>query len=96
MHLEQPPQKSHEQDRYACHELYCVFGDFYASRTHDAEITKSLYGLHEFELFLCFVLFPYVIKHDATSKPRLICFHENVGRMNSVVIHPLHCTFTYK
>ena len=28
--------------RDACHELFCVFGDFYASGTQDAEVTKSL------------------------------------------------------
>ena len=28
--------------RDACHELFCVFGDFYASGRQDAEITKSL------------------------------------------------------
>ena len=26
----------------ACHELFCVFEDFYASGTGDAEVTKSL------------------------------------------------------
>ena len=26
----------------ACHELLCVFGDFYASVTRGAEVTKSL------------------------------------------------------
>ena len=26
----------------ACHDLFCVFGDFYASRTQDTEVTKSL------------------------------------------------------
>ena len=26
----------------ACHELFCIFGDFYASCTQDAEVTKSL------------------------------------------------------
>ena len=28
----------------ACYELFCVFGVFYASRTQDAEVTKSLHG----------------------------------------------------
>ena len=28
--------------RDACHELFCMFGGFYASGMHDAEITKSL------------------------------------------------------
>ena len=28
--------------RDARHELFCVFGDFYASGTQDAEVTKSL------------------------------------------------------
>ena len=28
--------------RDACHELFCVFKDFYASGTQDAEVTKSL------------------------------------------------------
>ena len=28
--------------RDACHELFCVVGDFYASVTQDAEVTKSL------------------------------------------------------
>ena len=28
--------------RDACHELFCVFADFYASGRQDAEITKSL------------------------------------------------------
>ena len=26
----------------ACHELFCVFGDFHLSRTQHAEVTKSL------------------------------------------------------
>ena len=26
--------------RDACHELLCIFGDFYASETQDAELTK--------------------------------------------------------
>ena len=26
----------------ACHELFCVFGDFYGSGTQDTEVTKSL------------------------------------------------------
>ena len=26
--------------RDACHELLCIFGDFYASGTQDAELTK--------------------------------------------------------
>ena len=26
----------------ACHDLFCVFKDFYASRTQDTEVTKSL------------------------------------------------------
>ena len=26
----------------ACHELFCVFGDFYVSGMQDAEVTKSL------------------------------------------------------
>ena len=28
--------------RDACHKLFCVFGDFYAPGTRDAEVTKSL------------------------------------------------------
>ena len=28
--------------RDACHKLFCVFGDFYAPGTQDAEVTKSL------------------------------------------------------
>ena len=28
--------------RDACHELFCVFGDFYVTGTHDAEVVKSL------------------------------------------------------
>ena len=28
--------------RDACHELFCVFGDFYTSGTQDTEVTKSL------------------------------------------------------
>ena len=28
--------------RDACHELFCIFGDFYASGMQDAEVTKSL------------------------------------------------------
>lgn len=28
--------------RPACHELFCVFEDFYASGTRDVEVTKSL------------------------------------------------------
>ena len=28
--------------RNACHELFCVFGDFYVSGTQDAGVTKSL------------------------------------------------------
>ena len=27
--------------RDACHELFCIFGDFYASGMQDAEVTKS-------------------------------------------------------
>ena len=30
----------------ACHKLFCVFGDFYASGTQDAEVTKSLRQEH--------------------------------------------------
>ena len=26
----------------ACHELFCVFGDFYASEMQDTEVKKSL------------------------------------------------------
>ena len=29
--------------RDACHKLFCVFKDFYASGTQDAEVTKSLH-----------------------------------------------------
>ena len=29
----------------ACHELFCIFGDFYASRMQEVEVTKSL-SLH--------------------------------------------------
>ena len=29
--------------RDACHDIFCAFGDFYASGTQDAEVTKSLY-----------------------------------------------------
>ena len=28
--------------RNGCHELFCVFGDFYASGTQDAEVKRSL------------------------------------------------------
>ena len=28
--------------RDACHELFCIFGDFYALGTQDREVTKSL------------------------------------------------------
>ena len=28
--------------RNACHELFCVFRDFYESGTQDAEVTRSL------------------------------------------------------
>ena len=28
--------------RDACHKLFCLFKDFYASGTQDAEVTKSL------------------------------------------------------
>ena len=28
--------------RDACHELFCVLGDFYVSGTQDAEVTKTL------------------------------------------------------
>ena len=31
--------------RDACHKLFCVFKDFYASGTQDAEVAKTL--LHE-------------------------------------------------
>ena len=34
--------------RDACHELFCVFGDFSASRTQDAEVTKSLHWRKKF------------------------------------------------
>ena len=34
----------------ACHELFCVFGDFYASGTHDAEVTKSLLNEGDFNV----------------------------------------------
>ena len=54
--VKQQPQKSHEQDilqnifrsidlcflRDTFHELLCVFGDFYALRTLESEVTKSL------------------------------------------------------
>ena len=40
--------------RDTCHELFCVFGDFYASGTHDAEVTKLLY---EGEINTCMILF---------------------------------------
>ena len=32
------------------HVIFCVFGDFYASGTQNAEVTKSLL-LHYFEIF---------------------------------------------
>ena len=52
--VKQQPQKSNKQDtsdwskwsfnlRNAYHKLFCVFGDFCASGTQDAEVTKSLY-----------------------------------------------------
>ena len=57
----QQPQKTREQAifyqkifksinllcvlRDARHKLFCVFSDFYASGTLDAEVTKSLYGV---------------------------------------------------
>ena len=34
--------------RDACHEIFCVFGDFSASRTQDAEVTKSLHCRKKF------------------------------------------------
>ena len=55
--VKQQPQKSHEQDilqkhlqvdrslrpiQDACHDFLCIFGDFYASGTQDAEVKKSL------------------------------------------------------
>ena len=54
--VKQQLQKSHEQDilqnifrsidlfflRDTFHELLCVFGDFYALRTLESEVTKSL------------------------------------------------------
>ena len=36
--------------RDACHETFCVFGDFSASRTQDAEVTKSLHCRKKFTL----------------------------------------------
>ena len=54
---QEQPQKSHEQDilqkhlqvdrslrpiQDAYHDFLCIFGDFYASGTQDAEVTKSL------------------------------------------------------
>ena len=54
---QEQPQKSHEQDilqkhlqvdrslrpiQDACRDFLCIFGDFYASGTQDAEVTKSL------------------------------------------------------
>jgi len=51
---QEQPQKSHKQDILykhlidlcvlwdAFHKLFCVLWDFYASGTHDAEVTKSL------------------------------------------------------
>ena len=32
----------------ACHELFCVLADFYASGTQDAEVTKSLYDMKKY------------------------------------------------
>ena len=34
--------------RDTCYELFCVFGDFYASGMQDSEVTKSLYGVAKF------------------------------------------------
>ena len=34
--------------RDACHEIFCVFGDFSASRTQDAEVTKSFHCRKKF------------------------------------------------
>ena len=28
----------------ACHEFFCIFGDFYALETQDTEVTKSLHS----------------------------------------------------
>ena len=33
---------------HACHELFWIFGDFYASETQDAEVTKSLHNYFKF------------------------------------------------
>ena len=45
--------------RDACHELFCVFGDFYASVTRDAEVTKSL-QLRRFWAFFKIVWFRWL------------------------------------
>ena len=78
--FKEQPQKSHEQgiipkknlqiDRslFAYHELFCVFGDFYASGTQDAKVTKSLLLRYQFRhsysvllrsVTVCTVFHPY-------------------------------------
>ena len=58
--FKEQPQKSHKQgilpkknlqidgSFFAYHELFCVFGDFYASGTQDAKVTKSLLLRYQF------------------------------------------------
>ena len=55
--------------RDACHELFCVFGGFYASGTQGAEVTKSLLlfkvpigSLHDL------VTWPTVGRHEDSSR----------------------------
>ena len=61
-----------------CHKLFCVFGDFYASVTQDAEVTKSLRQEHlkhnsfseqnnKLCFFVHFFALPAQIRHEMTN-----------------------------
>ena len=42
----------------ACHELFCIFGDFYVSGMQDAEVTKSLVAFEQcLKTLVCFCSF---------------------------------------
>ena len=53
--------------RDACHELFCICGDFYASGTQDTEVTKPL-------CYTVFKVHPYKILSDINLFPGAFSF----------------------
>ena len=50
--------------RDACHEIFCIFGDFSGSRTQDAEITKSLHFRKTFTVLWSSIVIHKVLVWD--------------------------------